>query len=226
MKKYIVQTITSLAFYVFYGHVIAHPTETEENKQDNRTIVAETVQAIRAKVQSQWVRPHEVSSSPLSCNVVVELFANGTLKGVRLSKTSGNTDFDESVLTAVRNASPFPIPEKEFERFKLFSFVFKAAGHFDETSSTQTTSVGPIPSYVVVRKDIQKNLFLDDDKLVLSSSELLTRIVDKLQKNPHLELIVKGDMDLPYGEIIQLLQLLQQAGVEKIHIDQLDLLND
>jgi colicin import membrane protein len=53
--------------------------------------------------------------------VRVKIEANGNIADVRIEQSSGNSNFDDSVVRAVRKASPVPAPPKEF--FNDFSDV-------------------------------------------------------------------------------------------------------
>jgi len=46
----------------------------------------------------------------IRCQVEITLLTSGAVADVRVLRSSGNPVFDESVLRAVRKASPLPLP--------------------------------------------------------------------------------------------------------------------
>ncbi len=54
-------------------------------------------------------RPPRGNSNPAT-QYRVDLRPDGTIAGVKLTRSSGNPNFDRAVETGVRRCSPFPIP--------------------------------------------------------------------------------------------------------------------
>lgn len=71
-------------------------------------------------------------------------------------------------------------------------------------------------SLITITINAQGQLFLDDDKQVLSMSELLTRIAALIRFAPNSQVLVRGDKRLAYGDIVQVMALLRDAGVSKV----------
>ena len=70
---------------------------------------------------------------------------------------------------------------------------------------------------IVVSVNAQGELFLDDDdKHALAPSDLLNKVVAKLRITPQSEVLVKGDARLAYGEVVTVMGLLQEAGIDKV----------
>ena len=66
-------------------------------------------------IQSYWELPQWLAvSDNLSTVVKVYLDANGYVINRELMRSSGDTRFDQIVLTAIDKASPFPKPEEKF----------------------------------------------------------------------------------------------------------------
>jgi len=79
----------------------------------------------------------------------------------------------------------------------------------------QSKTISPAPSkFIIVTINAQGHLFLDDGPQPLSPSELLTQVVAK--RHPNSEVLVKGDTRLPYGEVVKVMGLLREAGLEKV----------
>jgi TonB family protein len=66
---------------------------------------------LRACVQKGvfFPAPPRSSANP-STQYRVDLHSNGTVASVKLTKSSGNVNFDRAVETGIRRCSPFPIP--------------------------------------------------------------------------------------------------------------------
>ncbi len=70
--------------------------------------------------------------------------------------------------------------------------------------------------YIIVTVDAQGRVFLDEDKQALSTSTLLTRIIALKQFASDSQVLVRGDERVAYGEVVKIISLLQEAGVEKV----------
>ncbi len=67
---------------------------------------------IRDRVQANWIYPENFDNEKISVIVSIRIGRDGTLLKSWVEKGSGNRQFDESLLKAVRKASPFPpLPE-------------------------------------------------------------------------------------------------------------------
>jgi colicin import membrane protein len=84
------------------------------------------VPVIRDRVRQVWVRP-PAADRDLVTVVSVRLIPGGDVvpNSVRVVRSSGHPAFDQSVVAAVYNASPLPVPSgPTFERFREFDFTF------------------------------------------------------------------------------------------------------
>lgn len=81
------------------------------------------VAAIAAKVERNWIKPPSARPG-LSCEVRVRQIPGGEVIDVQVSRCTGDETFHRSVETAVRKASPLPIPQdpRLFEREIIFDF--------------------------------------------------------------------------------------------------------
>jgi protein TonB len=66
--------------------------------------------AYRSKVWSALARHRPRLGKPGSATVTFSIGTNGSLRGARLSRSSGNSALDARALSAVRSAAPFPAP--------------------------------------------------------------------------------------------------------------------
>jgi TonB family protein len=74
---------------------------------------AETyINKIEQRIMAVWKLPS--TSDGLKVVLRYNLARNGKVSSVRVEKTSGNPNFDNSALQARRRASPFPLPSKSF----------------------------------------------------------------------------------------------------------------
>lgn len=80
-------------------------------------------QILRNRVKSGW--KWFDTSSALVANVTFSIAEDGTLSNVRIAQSSGNREYDDSVLRAVYKASPVPPPPQSvYEFFKDVSMTF------------------------------------------------------------------------------------------------------
>ena len=94
-----------------------------------RSIVDQAIIVIKQKVNRNWLRPPKIKKG-LSCQVLVQLIPGGDVVSVRIIQSSGDPIFDRSVESAVRKASPLPLPKDRtlFDRFRELKFIFKPEG--------------------------------------------------------------------------------------------------
>lgn len=78
---------------------------------------------LKNRIKQGW-RWYDTNAA-LTTGVVFEISSSGEISNVEVVKTSGNREFDDSVLRAVYKASPLPAPpEKVYEYFKKVRMVF------------------------------------------------------------------------------------------------------
>lgn len=65
--------------------------------------------AISQQISRNWLRPPGISDD-LKCEVLVVQLPDGNVTSARITKSSGNTIFDESVIKAIYKAAPLPQP--------------------------------------------------------------------------------------------------------------------
>ena len=77
-------------------------------------------------IRTYWQVPHWMHTEGLNTLVVTKVKPNGEISHIDIIKSSGNNDFDNLALNAVRNASPFPTPpivvKDALENGIVFSF--------------------------------------------------------------------------------------------------------
>ena len=96
-----------------------------ERERQAQTVVDRYVEIIKQKVTRNWLKP-PTAGSGLKCLVHVTLIPGGEVAKVNIDKGSGDPLFDRSVETAVRKASPLPLPPDPamFDRFRELTFIF------------------------------------------------------------------------------------------------------
>ena len=103
------------------GAIPAQPVSSTADQE-----ISLAVQSIRTKVLNSWVRP--ISATPgLKCRLKVKLLPSGDVTEVVIFASSGDLVFDRSAESAIRRASPLPVPaNREIfnQRFKDLIYVF------------------------------------------------------------------------------------------------------
>lgn len=59
-------------------------------------------------IRNRWLKPPRASPT-LQCVVKVTIEADGHIMSVALVKSSGNADFDDSVVRAIYKSDPLPV---------------------------------------------------------------------------------------------------------------------
>jgi len=77
-------------------------------------------------------------------------------------------------------------------------------------SATPTTA----PSFIAVAIDAEGKLFFGDE--ALTRDQLAQRVGTAAKANPQLEVQLRADQKVPYGQVADLIALVQQAGLTRI----------
>jgi biopolymer transport protein TolR len=68
---------------------------------------------------------------------------------------------------------------------------------------------------IIVTIDALGQFFLEDEQ-PLTMETLLARVIAKLRLAPDSPILVRGDAKVAYGNVVELMASLQEAGVEKV----------
>ena len=69
---------------------------------------------------------------------------------------------------------------------------------------------------IVVSVDVQGNIYMDaggDPEAALEADEIVQRASTFVRQKPELQFLVRGDNGVNYGRVVEVMALLQQAGV-------------
>ena len=80
-----------------------------------------------------------------------------------------------------------------------------------QSGAAQVSDASP---YIAVSIDAQGKLYLGDE--LLDAATLSARLADKAKKNASLEVQLRADKSVPYGQVAQLIGQVQQAGLSRI----------
>ena len=70
------------------------------------------------------------------------------------------------------------------------------------------------PAFIALAIDAQGKLFFGDE--ALDRAALATRVAAAAKANPQLEVQLRADQKVPYGQVAELLALVQKAGLNRI----------
>jgi len=88
----------------------------EKAKQDE---ISKYMNLIENKIYQNWIMPPSTNKG-LACELEVKLIPTGDVINIELSKSSGDKEFDNSVIAAVKAASPLPLPPAASGLFETF----------------------------------------------------------------------------------------------------------
>lgn len=71
------------------------------------------VQALPDRVRPNWKLPSYLMEKDLRCRIRVYIAANGKLTKIEMYESSGDSEYDQKAIQAVKNSSPFPKPESK-----------------------------------------------------------------------------------------------------------------
>lgn len=104
--------------------------ERAERERLSRGIVKKHVALIAQKIERNWRQPPGTPAN-LQCKIDIRLRSNGDVISVKIAESSGNAAFDRSVETAVRKASPLPVPRDSviFKQFEVMRLRFEPGSY-------------------------------------------------------------------------------------------------
>ncbi len=104
--------------------------ERAERERLSRGIVNKYVALIAQKIERNWRQPLDAPRN-LQCKIDIRLRSTGEVVSVKIAESSGNASFDRSVETAVRRASPLPVPKDSviFKEFEVMRLRFEPGSH-------------------------------------------------------------------------------------------------
>lgn len=99
--------------------------EAERQASVLSSALAQYIPIITQKVGRNWNQPANLQRG-ITAKVAVRLTANGEVVSAQLTRSSGDTVFDRSVVNAVYKASPLPIPRERGinEKFRELNLNF------------------------------------------------------------------------------------------------------
>ncbi len=102
----------------------------QERERLSRGIVNKYVALIAQKIERIWRQPLDAPRD-LQCKIDIRLRSTGEVISVKIAESSGNASFDRSVETAVRRASPLPVPKDSviFKEFEVMRLRFEPGSH-------------------------------------------------------------------------------------------------
>ena len=96
----------------YKGNILASGTELIGiNKIQHSNYLAD----LDRHVKRFWRLPEWLARRNYSARIKIYINGQGSLMGVKLIQPSGNTDYDDMVLSAVKKADPFPAPPEKFK---------------------------------------------------------------------------------------------------------------
>ena len=70
------------------------------------------------------------------------------------------------------------------------------------------------PSFIAVAIDGSGKLFFGDE--ALTREQLVQRVTTAAKANPQLEVLLRADRKVPYGQVAELIAMIQKAGLSRI----------
>jgi TonB family protein len=85
-----------------------------------RSALADYSARLRSRIDAAWGKPEQLAGVNLVAEVIFDVAASGRISNVRISRSSGNAAFDQSILAAFRRAtSAGPTPTGQAHQFSL-----------------------------------------------------------------------------------------------------------
>lgn len=84
----------------------------------------QVVNSIHEKVLENWLAMPYLDSAKRSATVNITLNPDGTVASLAIAQTSGNTNFDNGLLIAIRQSAPFKIPSSKRTETMNYELIF------------------------------------------------------------------------------------------------------
>lgn len=73
--------------------------------------------SVKDLVRTNWNLPRYLKEQDLQCRIKIFISKSGRLLNMILVESSGNTDYDQRALKAIKDAGEFPIPEESIQKY-------------------------------------------------------------------------------------------------------------
>jgi len=105
------------------------PLQEAHDDSTNRTVLlGRYLGQINARVERAWLRPRTALDEPLfQCQVEVQQRPDGVVTAVRIDRCNGNARWQQSLIEAVRTASPLPAPPDPSVFTESIALTFESA---------------------------------------------------------------------------------------------------
>lgn len=105
-----------------------HAAINSVQSQHVATLVSRYTAAIKHAVRVHWLKPQGLQTEKIATEFYLTVAPDGTVIHVKVVRSSGNSAFDQSAVTAINQASPLPVPKDAaaFAKFRQFYFTFYA----------------------------------------------------------------------------------------------------
>ncbi|MCK5647784.1 MAG: cell envelope integrity protein TolA [Gammaproteobacteria bacterium] len=104
--------------------------DRETRERRSKGVVKRHVAMIAQKIERNWRQPLDAPPK-LQCKIDIMLLPSGKVVSVKVVESSGHLSFDRSVETAVRRASPLPVPSDSviFKQFEVMRLRFEPGNY-------------------------------------------------------------------------------------------------
>jgi hypothetical protein len=105
------------------------PTETVGDQTQHALLYGRYLGQIQARIDRAWVRPRtEIGAPRFSCGARIEQDTRGAVLNVKLEHCVGTPRWQQSLVSAIRTASPLPAPPDPSVYADVLLLVFESDG--------------------------------------------------------------------------------------------------
>lgn len=79
-----------------------------------------------------------------------------------------------------------------------------------------STAASGVPTLVACSIDAQSQMYID--KVPMAPDDIKVQLKSKLSSDPELRAIINADKSVPHGRVVELIDLIRGAGIEKFAI--------
>ena len=104
---------TALKKLVLEGNAVSKGSSaTGESIEEGQKDFVSYIQSLPDKIRQNWKLPSYLIEKELQCRVRIYIASNGNILNMQIIESSGDEEYDQKALDAVKKSSPLPKPQK------------------------------------------------------------------------------------------------------------------
>jgi biopolymer transport protein ExbD len=95
-----------------------------------------------------------------------------------------------------------------FKQQPALKLALPESSHAEKTSARDTVPL-------IISIDAKGKLLFGDDKVPVTADSLKARLVDRVRKDPDVQIALNADKEAPFGQVVKVMDAAKEAGLRK-----------